>query len=317
MRIVFPDGAGCVRHPSDLDPLRTLGAVDFYDGVPRDKAELIERLRPAEAVVLDYSMMDAEVLRACERLRFISFLGIGYASCIDVAEATRRGVTIAYTPDYGATSVAEHALAMLLALTRHIGQAFVSAREGRWEPGRFVGMELRGKTLGLVGLGPIGSEMARLGAGLGMRLLGWTRRASPERAVHGLTLVPLEELFATADVVSLHLAYTPESEGLVTRALLERMKPGAWFVNTARAKLVDNAALADLLRAGRLRGAALDVHEAEPPPADYVFRELPNVLITPHIGYNTAEASANMLRIAIATVEAFARGERLHVVNGP
>jgi D-3-phosphoglycerate dehydrogenase len=317
MRIVFPDGAGCVRHPSDLDPLRTLGAVDFYDGVPRDKAELIERLRPAEAVVLDYSMMDAEVLRACERLRFISFLGIGYASCIDVAEATRRGVTIAYTPDYGATSVAEHALAMLLALTRHIGQAFVSAREGRWEPGRFVGMELRGKTLGIVGLGPIGSEMARLGAGLGMRLLGWTRRASPERAVHGLTLVPLEELFATADVVSLHLAYTPESEGLVTRALLERMKPGAWFVNTARAKLVDNAALADLLRAGRLRGAALDVHEAEPPPADYVFRELPNVLITPHIGYNTAEASANMLRIAIATVEAFARGERLHVVNGP
>jgi phosphoglycerate dehydrogenase-like enzyme len=98
--------------------------------------------------------------------------------------------------------------------------------------------------------------------------------------------------------------------------LLERMKPGAWFVNTARAGLVDNAALAELLRAGRLAGAALDVHETEPPPAEYVFRTLPNVLITPHIGYNTAEASSNMLRIAIATVEAFARGERLHVVNG-
>jgi phosphoglycerate dehydrogenase-like enzyme len=316
MRIVFPDGAGCVQHPSDLDPLRKLGEVDFYDGVPADRAQLIERLRPADAVVLDYSEMDAEVLRACDRLRFISFLGIGYASCIDVAEATRRGVAIAYTPDYGATSVAEHALAMILSLTRHVGPAFVSAREGRWEPGRFQGMELRGKTLGIVGLGPIGTEMARLGAGLGMRLLGWTRRASPSRAAHGVTLVALEELFSASDVVTLHLAYTPESHGVISRALLERMKPGAWFVNTARAKLVDNAALADVLRAGRLRGAALDVHDSEPPPAEYAFRTMPNVLITPHIGYNTAEASSNMLRIAIATVEAFARGERLHVVNG-
>jgi D-3-phosphoglycerate dehydrogenase len=200
---------------------------------------------------------------------------------------------------------------------RHIGPAFVSAREGRWEPGRFQGMELRGKTLGIVGLGPIGAEVARLGAGLGMRLLAWTRRAAPERAVHGARLVGLEELFATSDVVTLHLAYTQESQGLISRALLERMKPGAWFVNTARAKLVDNAALVDLLRAGRIRGAAVDVHESEPPPADYVLRTLPNVLLTPHIGYNTPEAASNMLRIAIATVEAFARGERLHVVNAP
>lgn len=315
MRIVFPDGAGCVQDPSDLAPLRTLGQVDFYDGPPPDRAQLIERLRPAEVVVLDYSEMDAEVLRACERLRFVSFLGIGYNSCIDVVEATRRGIDVAYTPDYGATSVAEHALAMILALTRHIGPAFVSAREGRWEPGRFQGMELRGKTLGIVGLGPIGTEMARLGAGLDMRLLGWTRRASAERARHGVTLVSLEDLFAAADVVTLHLAYTPESHGLISRALLQRMKPGAWFVNTARARLVDNAALVDLLRGERLRGAALDVHDAEPPPADDVFRTLPNVLLTPHIGYNTREAASNMLRIAIATVEAFARGERLHVVN--
>lgn len=316
MRIVFPDGAGCVRDPAELDPLRALGPVDFYDGPPADRLTLIERLRPADAVVLDYSEMDAEVLRACDRLRFVSFLGIGYNSCIDVAEATRRGVAVAYTPDYGATSVAEHALAMMMALTRHIGPAYLSARAGRWEPGRFQGMELSGKTLGIVGLGPIGTEMARLGAGLGMRLLGWTRRASAGRATHGVTLTSLEELFATADVVTLHLAYTPESQGLISRALLERMKPGAWFVNTARARLVDNDALVDLLRAGRVAGAALDVHETEPPPADYVFRTLDNVLITPHIGYNTREAGSNMLHIAIATVEAFARGERLHVVNG-
>ena len=316
MRIVFPDGAGCVQQPSDLEPLRTLGPVDFHDGPPKDRAELIERLRPAEVVILDYSTLDADVLRACERLRFISFLGIGYRSYIDVEEATRRGVAVAYTPGYGATTVAEFALGMILALTRHIGQAFVSAHEGRWEPGRFQGMELAGKTLGIVGMGPIGTEMTRLGAGVGMRLLGWTRRPSPERARHGLTFVSLEELFSAADVVTLHLAYTPETEGLIGRPLLERMKPGAWFVNTARAKIVDNVALVELLRAGRLQGAALDVYEMEPTPADDVFRTLPNVLVTPHIGYNTREAGSNMLRIAIATVEAFARGERLHVVNG-
>jgi len=316
MRIVVPDGAACLQDPAELEPLRRLGQVDFYDGPPPDKATLIDRVRPAEAVVLDYSVMDAEVLRACERLRLITFLGIGYASCVDVEEATHRGVAIAYTPDYGATSVAEHALAMILAVTRHIGPAFLSFREGRWEPGRFVGMELRGKTLGLVGLGPIGREVARLGAGLGMRLIGWTRRMAPERAEHGLTFVSLEELFSQADVVSLHLSYRPETDGLVSRALLGRMKPTAWFVNTARAKLVDNVALAELLAAGMIAGAALDVHEEEPPRGEYVFRTLPNALITPHIGYNTREASANMLRIAIDTVLAFARGERLHVVNG-
>ena len=315
MRIVFPDGAGCVQRPEDLAPLQKLGQVDFYDGPPSDRATLIERLHPAEAVVLDYSVMDAEVLRACDRLKLITFLGIGYASCIDVDEATRRGVRIAYTPDYGATTVAEHALGMMLALTHHIGTSYASFREGRWEPGKFQGMELHGKTLGLVGLGPIGTEMARLGAGIGMRLIGWTRNPSPARAVHGLELVSLEDVFSRADVVSLHLAYRADTDRIVSRALLERMKPGAWFVNTARAKLVDNEALVALLRAGRIRGAAIDVHEDEPPREPYVFRDVPNVLATPHIGYNTTEAASNMLRIAIATVEAFARGERLHVVN--
>ena len=315
MRIVFPDGAGCVQDPSDLDPLRALGPVDFYDGPPPDRATLLERLEPAEAVVLDYSEMDAEVLRACERLRFISFLGIGYASCIDAAEATRRGVVIANTPDYGATSVAEHALAMMLALTRHVGAAHVSMREGRWEPARFRGMELHGKTLGLVGLGPIGTEMARLGAGIGMEVIGWTRRATPERARHGLALVALTDVFAHSDVVSLHLSYTAETTGIVSRDLLSRMKTSAWFVNTARARLVDNSALAEMLRTGRIAGAALDVYDEEPVPPDDPIRRLPNVLLTPHIGYNTPEAGSNMLRISIATLEAFVRGERLHVVN--
>lgn len=315
MRIVFPDGAGCVQSPAELEPLRRLGTVEFHDGPPRDRAELIARVRDADAIILDYSELDAEVLRECRRLRFISFLGIGYASCIDVDTATRQGITVANTPDYGSTSVAEHALAMMLALTRHVAAGDRSLREGRWEPGRFHGIELRGKTLGVVGLGPIGLEMARLAIGIGMRVVAWTRRATAGRAPAGVEMASLEAVFERADVVSLHLAYSRETEGLISRALLTRMKRGAWFVNTARARLVDNTALVELLATGRIRGAALDVHETEPTPVPHPMAALPNVLLTPHIGYNTTEASANMLRISIATLEAFTRGERLHVVN--
>jgi D-3-phosphoglycerate dehydrogenase len=157
--------------------------------------------------------------------------------------------------------------------------------------------------------------MARLGAGIGMRVLGWTRRATPDRAVHGLTLAPLERVMAEADVVSLHLLLQPDTRGFLSRTLLERMAPSAYFVNTARAGIVDNGALLDLLRAGRIAGVAFDVFDEEPLPADNPWRALPNVLITPHIGYNTREASLNMLNIAIATIEAHLRGERLHVVN--
>jgi D-3-phosphoglycerate dehydrogenase len=158
-------------------------------------------------------------------------------------------------------------------------------------------------------------EMARLGAGLGMRLLAWTRRATRDRERYGLKLVALETLFSESDVVTLHLSYTPETAGLVSRALLERLKPGAWFVNTARARIVDNMALLDLLNAGRLAGAAFDVFEEEPVRGRHPLLELPNVLATPHIGYNTTEAASSMLRISIATLEAWTRGERLHVVN--
>jgi len=314
-RILIPEGAEFVQRPEHLDPLRRLGKVVIVPGTPRDKADFISRVKDADVVILDYSYMDAELLEQCPHLTFIAFLGIGYASCIDIQAATRLGIAVSNTPDYGATSVAEHALGLILALTRHIATSYVSLSAGRWEPGRFQGMELKGKTLGIVGLGPIGQEMARLGTAIGMKALGWTRRATPDRAQHSLRLCALEELFSTSDIVSIHLSLRPETERFISRELLARMKPEAYFVNTARAKIVDNAALADLLRAGKISGAALDVHEDEPVPESYMFRELKNVLITPHIGYNTREASLNMLNIAIATVEAYLSGGGLHVVN--
>jgi D-3-phosphoglycerate dehydrogenase len=266
-------------------------------------------------VFLDYSVMDAEVIAACPKLKFICFFGIGYGNCIDVAAATKHGVTISYTPGYGATAVAEYTLGLLLSLTRHIAKSYYSLKHGEWLSASFQGVDLKGKTLGLVGLGPIGADMARLGTGIGMEVVAWTRSATPDRAQRGLRLVSLEELFSGSDVVSIHLSLNAQTERLVSRTLLERMKSSAYFVNTSRAKLVDNQALAELLQKGKIAGAALDVHEEEPAPMNYLFASLPNVLVTPHIAYNSKEAGENMLRIAYATLDAFLKGEKLHVVN--
>jgi len=315
MLIVWPEGSGCVQKPEDLDPLKKIGKVEYYDSPPKDKQELIQRLENADAVFLDYSIMDAEVIQNCKNLKFICFLGIGYGNCIDMDAANKKNVVVTYTPGYGATSVAEFALGLVLALTRHIGFAYLSVKNGAWEPNKFPGIELKGKKLGILGLGPIGLEMARLGSAVQMEIQAWTRNPNPERARYGLRYVSPEELFSSSDIVSVHLSYNAQTERLVSRALLERMKPGAYFVNTARAKIVDNDALYRMLEEGRIAGAALDVHEQEPAPKDYRFLSLPNVLICPHMGYNTTEAGENMLRIAIATLEAHLRGERLHVVS--
>jgi phosphoglycerate dehydrogenase-like enzyme len=315
MRIVFPEGSGCVQKPEDLLFVKRLGTVDYHDTPPQNKADLIRRLCDADVVFLDYSVMDAEVIAACPKLKFICFFGIGYANCIDVAAATKHGVTVSYTPGYGATAVAEYTLGLMLSLTRHIAASYYSLKHGEWLSAKFQGVDLKGKTLGIVGLGPIGADVARLGAGIGMPVLGWTRTATPTRAQHGLRLVAIEELFAAADVVTLHLSLNAQTERLISRALLEKMKPTAYFINTSRAKLVDNQALAEMLQQGKIAGAALDVHEEEPAPMNYLFASLPNVVVTPHIAYNSKEAGENMLRIAYATLEAFLKGEKLHVVN--
>ena len=315
MLIVWPEGSGCVQKPQDLDPLKKIGEVAYYDTPPKDKQELIGRVENADVIYLDYSILDAEVLEKCKNLKFICFLGVGYGNCIDMETANKKGIVVAYTPGYGANSVAEFTLGLILALIRHIGFAYLSVKGGAWEPNRFLGLELKGKTLGLVGLGPIGMEMARLGSAVGMKVMAWTRNPDDERKKYGLEYVSLEELFSGSDVVSIHLSYNAQTERMVSAELLQSMKPEAYFINTARAKVIDSDALYNLLESGKIAGAALDVHEEEPAPKDYRFLSLPNVLICPHMAYNTVEAGENMLRIAIATLEAYLKGERLHVVS--
>lgn len=315
MKIVFPDGAACINHDSDLDPLRELGEVVLYDNLPTEKSVLIERVRDADVIVLDYSRLTADVLTACPRLKVICFLGIGYKDYIDIEEATRRDISVNYTPAYGSTSVAEHTLALLLALSRHILRSYNSTRQGLWAPSSFKGVELKGKTIGIVGLGPIGLEMARLAHGVGMKIIAWTRSPDEERKVFGLEFVRLRELFRSADVVTLHLAHNRETEGIINRDLLYSMRESALFINTSRAAIVDNRALIELLREKKIAGAAVDVFETEPVPTDHPLLHLDNVVITPHIGFNTYEAGANQLRMAIDNLKAYLRGEKRNTVN--
>jgi D-3-phosphoglycerate dehydrogenase len=227
------------------------------------------------------------------------------------------GIAVSNTPGYGANAVAEHALGLMLALARDTVAMDRAMREGRWPREEVRGFELAGKTLGVVGLGQIGTTLAQMCAGLSMRVLGWNRTVTPERlAVARAEYADLPDLMARSDIVSLHLAQAPETERLISRELLARMKTTAYLVNTARGELIDDDALLDALRAGRIAGAALDVFSAEPLPADHPYRGLPNVILTPHVGFRTPEASGRSVRIAIENLIGQFTGRAQNVVNG-
>jgi D-3-phosphoglycerate dehydrogenase len=247
------------------------------------------------------------VIRATPTLRVISFVGTGIEMYIEIDEARAAGVTLSNVPSYGANAIAEHALALLFAVARRIPERDRAVRAGSWVQDE--ALELRGRRLGVVGAGPIGTRMIELGQALGMRVVCWTRTRTPERERElGVPLVELEELFSSSDVVSLHLAVTQETEGIVDRRLLALLPTHAIVINTARGVLLDEDALAELLEAGELGGAGVDVLGAEPPPPTHPLLHAPRVVITPHVAFHTAEASRELLRISLENLLAYARG---------
>lgn len=246
----------------------------------------------------------ASVLDLNPSLKCVARCGVGLDN-IDVAAATRLGIPVVHAPESSTQSVAEHALSLAFALARHLGRLDRVVKAGNWGiRDGFRAVELSGKTLGVVGLGRIGRRTAEMGQALGMRVVTWSPRSRDARF---LTL-PLEELLAAADVVSLHLALTPETRGLIGQEALGRMKPGAILVNTARGALIDEPALAGALASGRLAGAGLDVLTEEPPPPDHPLLRMENVLITPHSAGLTDTAYR---RMCVETVE-----QVLRILNG-
>ena len=221
-------------------------------------------------------------------------MGTGAGSFIDLAAAERLGIKVSTIKGYGDTAVAEHAMGLVFAAARHIATMHRVLRDGGWQV--MQGMELRGKTLGVVGLGGIGREMARIASGIGLKVVAWNRSPRPDAKV---PMVDIDELLKQSDIVSLHLGLNDQTRGFLDRARLRKAKKGIIVVNTARAGVVDEAALVDLLRSGHIGHYATDVFAQEPPKPDEPLRGLDNVTLTAHSGYNTPEAAMTMYRRAI------------------
>jgi D-3-phosphoglycerate dehydrogenase / 2-oxoglutarate reductase len=245
----------------------------------------------------DHSYMPTGEIAQCKSLRHIVFCGTGASSYMDIPTLASFGVTVHTYRGYGDTAVAEHAIALMFACARDIALSDRKVRGGVWQP--LEGVQLFGKTLGVIGLGGIGREVARIGAGIGMTVIGWNRTPRPELS---FTQVPIDELLARADAISLNLSLTDETRGFLDAARVARIKPGAILVNTARGALVDEAALIDALASGRIGRAGLDVFHAEPIKPDHPLARLDNVTLSPHAAFRTPEASENLLRRALDIV---------------
>jgi D-3-phosphoglycerate dehydrogenase / 2-oxoglutarate reductase len=274
--------------PSVLDVFGDEFDVRHVDGT--DRKALFEALASAEALLVrSATRVDAEALGHASRLKVVARAGVGLDN-VDVPAATKRGVMVVNAPTSNIVSAAEHAVALLLAVARRIPAADASLRGGQWKRSAFGGVELSGKTIGVVGLGKIGQLVAQRLAAFGTELIAYDPYVSPARAAQlGIDLVDLDELLSRADVISIHLPKTSETLGLIGADQLAKVKPGVLIVNAARGGLVDEQALADAVRSGQVGGAGIDVFATEPCTASPLF-ELPQVVITPHLGASTIEA---------------------------
>jgi D-3-phosphoglycerate dehydrogenase len=274
---------------SGLQALRDAGhEVDVRLGLSPD--ELLAAIPGAAALIIrSATKVTAPVIEASDGLVVVGRAGIGLDN-VDVSAATKRGVMVVNAPQSNILSAAEHTLALLLAVARNVPQAHTALKEGKWERSKWEGVELHGKTLGVVGLGRVGALVAQRASAFGMRLVAYDPFVSPERARQmGIDLLSLEDLVRHADIITIHLPKTPETLGLFGKELLAQVKPDVRIVNTARGGIVDEDALADAIRSGRVAGAALDVFSEEPTTESPLF-ELDGVVVTPHLGASTREA---------------------------
>jgi len=259
--------------------------------------ELPRVIKGYDIAIDDHSYMPTPLVAQCPELKHIVFLGTGPASYMNVGELEGRGIKVHIIKGYGDTAVAEHSIALMWAAARDIARMDREVRGGTWTP--HEGVQLLGKTLGVIGLGGIGREVARIGKGMGMNVIGWNRTKHPDITV---PLVGLDELLATSDVISMNLTLGDETRGFLSKERIARMKKGVIYVNTARGALADEDALIAALKSGHIRHAGLDVFHNEPLKADHPLAQLPNVTLTAHAAFRTLEASQTLLRRAIDIV---------------
>jgi phosphoglycerate dehydrogenase-like enzyme len=309
--IVVPDDAPPVLAPSRAwRDFAGREAAAYFDSLPGSEDRLIERIAGARVAlnIRSSTRFTARVFDESPELRLVSIWGTGTDN-VDLGAAARHGVTVTNTPGVAATSIAEHALALMLGVARRIPRLDAQTRAGQWPRGQMT--QLHGRTLGIIGLGAVGRRFARLGEGIGMRVIAWTMHPDPAL---GFTLLELDELLRASDVVSVHLRLSEQTRGFLGRREFGLMKPGAILINTARGPIVDEAALIETLRSGRIAGAGLDVFETEPLAAGHSLAALDNVVMTPHAAGVTVEALEAGLRMALDNIDDFLAGRPKHVV---
>jgi len=307
-RIVIPDDEPAVMSPSAA--YRRLAGYDVrtYADRPSSSDELVARIRDAEIVIniRSTSKLTADVLERCPHLRLVSIWGTGTDN-VDLQAAKARGIRVTNTPGVSAIAVAEHTLALIMAVAKQIVTVDRQVRQGAWP--RAMVPQLRGKVLGLIGMGAIGREVAGLGRAIGMRVIAWTFHPGAPLA----EWVGFDEVFRQSDVVSVHVRQSSDTSGFIRREHFAMMKPGAVFINTARGAIVNEADLIHALQ-NRIAGAGLDVFEHEPLGPDSPLRSLPNVVLTPHAAGVTPETTEAGLALAIDNVLAFLAGRSMNVV---
>lgn len=311
MKICILDGYSL--NPGDLDwsPVERLGNVTLFDRTPADK--IVERAADADIVLTNKVPFSADTLRQLPRLRFICVLATGY-NIIDTEAAARQGVVVANIPAYSTMSVAQMAFAHILNITNHVASYVREVADGKWTNcpdfcfWDSALTELAGKTMGIVGLGNTGMATARIAVAMGMKVVAMTSK-SADTLPEGITPAPLDDVLASADVVSLHCPLTPSTRHLINAASIAKMKPSAILINTGRGPLVDEQAVADALNGGRLAAFGADVLSQEPPRGDNPLLSARNCFLTPHIAWATIEARTRLMSTATENVRQFIAGE--------
>lgn len=317
LRITVLDGYGL--NPGDLswDGMERLGRLTVYDRTPADLT--IERAKDSEIVITNKTRLDADTIAALPNLKYIGVLATGY-NVVDVKAAAEHGVTVTNIPAYSTMSVAQMVFALVLAIINRVEHYTEENRSGRWSHNPdfcywdFPLTELAGKTMGIVGLGNIGQAVARIALAFGMNVMALTSKQQGQFD-NNIEKVELSTLLREADIVTLHCPLTRETEHMINASTLSLMKPTAILINTGRGPLIDEQAVANALKEGRLGAFGADVLSSEPPAADNPLLSAPNAFITPHIAWATCEARERLMEIAVANLEGYLKGERRNVVN--
>ncbi len=318
MKIVILDGYPL--NPGDLswEYLEHYGSVKIYDRTPA--SEIVDRAKGADVVLTNKVPLDADALKQLPELKYVGVLATGY-NIVDTDQAYRQGVVVTNVPGYSTASVAQLTFALLLELCHHVQRHSDRVMEGKWARSPdfsfwdYPLIELSGKTMGIIGFGDIGQQVADIATAFGMRILGQSRTETNQEHRKNFQWVGLDDLLARADVVSLHCPLTPQTQGLINSDTLAKMKSSAFLINTSRGPLVVEEDLAAALDDTKIAGAALDVLSMEPPAAENPLFSAKNCLITPHIAWATKEARARLMEIVNANLAAYVGGKPVNVVN--